>query len=121
MPNEAHGDKCDEHRADVEAALAAAVGSPITIVIGEGRTTTPITHRRATRRRQAPRRRHRRAAARRHRRGHGTAADDVRSAATDDDIDPDELTDAPPEAVLTPIDRLAQAFPGSELVIDDRD
>ena len=36
-------------------------------------------------------------------------------------VDPDELTDAPPEAVLTPIDRLAQAFPGSELVADDGD
>ena len=44
----------------------------------------------------------------------------VAPAATDDEpVDPDELTDAPPEAVLTPIDRLAQAFPGSELVADD--
>ena len=37
----------------------------------------------------------------------------------DDDIDVSELTDAPPESVKTPIDRLAEAFPGSELVVDD--
>ncbi len=30
-----------------------------------------------------------------------------------------ELTDAPPETVKTPLDRLAEAFPGSELVNDD--
>ena len=41
-------------------------------------------------------------------------------AADDEPIDLDELTDAPPEAVLTPIDRLAEAFPGSELVAERR-
>ena len=38
----------------------------------------------------------------------------------DDDVDLDALVDAPPESVKTPIDRLAEAFPGSELV-DERD
>ena len=37
----------------------------------------------------------------------------------DDEIDLSELTDAPPESVKTPIDRLAEAFPGSELVNED--
>jgi DNA polymerase-3 subunit gamma/tau len=37
----------------------------------------------------------------------------------DDEIDLDDLVDAPPESVVSPIDRLAQAFPGSEL-IDER-
>ena len=37
----------------------------------------------------------------------------------DDEIDLSDLTDAPPESVKTPIDRLAEAFPGSELVSDD--
>ena len=41
VPNAAHGKKCAEHRADVEAALSAAVGSPITIVIGEGAVDDP--------------------------------------------------------------------------------
>lgn len=36
----------------------------------------------------------------------------------DDEIDLDDLVDAPPETVKTPIDRLADAFPGSELVDD---
>ena len=34
----------------------------------------------------------------------------------DDDVDLDDLTDAPPESVKSPIDRLAEAFPGSELI-----
>ena len=36
----------------------------------------------------------------------------------DDDVDLDDLVDAPPETVKTPVDRLAEAFPGSELVDD---
>jgi DNA polymerase-3 subunit gamma/tau len=36
----------------------------------------------------------------------------------DDDVDLDDLVDAPPESVKTPIDRLAEAFPGSELIED---
>jgi len=34
----------------------------------------------------------------------------------DDEVDLDDLVDAPPESVKTPIDRLAEAFPGSELI-----
>ena len=34
----------------------------------------------------------------------------------DDDVDLDDLVDAPPESVRSPIDRLADAFPGSELI-----
>lgn len=37
----------------------------------------------------------------------------------DEDVDLDGLVDAPPEAVKTPMDRLAEAFPGSELIDDD--
>jgi len=37
----------------------------------------------------------------------------------DEDVDLSSLTDAPPESVKTPIDRLAEAFPGSELMADD--
>jgi len=36
----------------------------------------------------------------------------------EDDVDLDDLVDAPPDTVKTPIDRLAEAFPGSELVDD---
>ncbi len=127
VPNAAHGRKCDEHRADVEAALSAAVGSPITIVIGEGAVDDPDhpaptpaagSPRPPPRRNRPGRRRPR---TRHHRLATSSAAPRTAApAATDDEpVDPDELTDAPPEAVLTPIDRLAQAFPGSELVADD--
>ena len=34
----------------------------------------------------------------------------------DDEVDIDDLVDAPPDTVKTPIDRLAEAFPGSELI-----
>jgi DNA polymerase-3 subunit gamma/tau len=37
----------------------------------------------------------------------------------DHDVDLDDLTDAPAEAVKSPIDRLAEAFPGSELIEDE--
>ena len=36
----------------------------------------------------------------------------------DHEVDITELIDAPPESVKTPIDRLAEAFPGSELVTE---
>jgi hypothetical protein len=34
----------------------------------------------------------------------------------DEDVDLDDLVDAPPESVVSPLDRLTQAFPGSQLV-----
>ena len=94
MPNEAHRAKCQEHRAAVEAALAKVVGEPVTVefVIGG--------------------------------RSHDDEPSPVARVATSqpvddqsvEEIDLSELTDAPPEAVRTPIDRLAEAFPGSEFV-----
>lgn len=44
---------------------------------------------------------------------------DVPPPPDDDDVDMSELTDAPPETVKTPLDRLAEAFPGSELVNEE--
>ena len=126
VPNAAHGKKCDEHRADVEAALSAAVGSPITIVIGEGAVDDPDhpapTPAAGSPRPTAPRSPDSVSASNSSRRARGESAGASLPVAIDDEpIDPDELTDAPPETVLTPIDRLAQAFPGSELVADDGD
>ncbi len=48
-----------------------------------------------------------------------TTDDQAGSAADlpdDDEVDIDDLIDAPPESVKSPIDRLAEAFPGSELI-----
>jgi DNA polymerase-3 subunit gamma/tau len=108
VPNEAHGAKCGEHRPAVEAALAKVVGSPVTIefVVGSrpgGDDPSAPTARPAPR--PAPNR--------------ATAATTERPAppaAADDEIDLSDLTDAPPETVKTPLDRLAEAFPGSEFV-----
>jgi DNA polymerase-3 subunit gamma/tau len=126
VPNAAHGKKCEPHRADVEAALSAAVGSPITIVIGEGAVDDPDhpapTPATGSPRPAAPRSPGSVSASNSPQRTRDDSAGASLPVAIDDEpIDPDELTDAPPETVLTPIDRLAQAFPGSELVADDGD
>jgi DNA polymerase-3 subunit gamma/tau len=34
----------------------------------------------------------------------------------DDEVDMSDLVDAPPESVVTPTDRLLQAFPGSQVI-----
>ncbi len=132
VPNEAHGNKCNEHRADVEAAIARAVGSPVTIEFvsggaAGGSDSRPSPARPAPAPASPP------------------AAEPTAPPATaapaaapapeaepawepepepyvpeaDEDVDLHELTDAPPESVKTPIDRLAEAFPGSELMTDD--
>jgi DNA polymerase-3 subunit gamma/tau len=96
VPNEAHGAKCQEHRAAVEAALTRVVGEPVTVefVVG-GRThddePAPIAR---------------------------IASPQPVDDQPVEEIDLSELTDAPPEAVRTPIDRLAEAFPGSEFVAE---
>jgi DNA polymerase-3 subunit gamma/tau len=138
VPNEAHGDKCRQHQADVEAALAAVVGAPVTIEIvstgGRGGTSEA---RSATSKpapeppgnpepkpapeSDAPRE----SAIDRAARAAAAAPDPEPQIApvvelpSDDEIDLTELTDAPPESVQSPVDRLAEAFPGSELMNDD--
>ncbi|HEY3484056.1 MAG TPA: hypothetical protein VGK49_01675, partial [Ilumatobacteraceae bacterium] len=103
VPNAAHRDKCEAHRAAVEAALTAATGSQVSIQLVVGGAGDDEHDSVAAPAARAPAK----AAA-------AATVDEPEEA-----IDPDELTDAPPGAVVTPIDRLAQAFPGSEL-IDER-
>jgi len=145
VPNEAHGTKCDNHRPAVEAALSAATGAPVTIEFVSGGTSVmddhedghqqsparsapdavPSSSTSASNAAPAPTSPPAPAA---------TPTERPRPVATDrsDDPDPDpyvpeadedvdlsSLTDAPPESVKTPIDRLAEAFPGSELMADD--
>jgi len=96
VPNQAHGAKCQEHRTVVEAALSKVIGAPVKVefvVGGRGHDddqapVAPVTP--------------------------PQPADDPAVG----EIDLSELTDAPPEAVRTPIDRLAEAFPGSEFVTE---
>jgi len=114
LPNDAHRRKCADQLRDVETTLATVVGAavPVTLVV-DGSVGTdehdPVPVAPAAR-----------------------PARDVRADVApvvelhpggvptpDEDIDLDDLVDAPPESVVTPIDRLAQAFPGSEL-LDER-
>jgi DNA polymerase-3 subunit gamma/tau len=134
VPNEAHGAKCAEHQAAVEAALTAAVGAPVSIafIAGGSTVSTKRPDRSAA---PAPRRdtepsstpdAPRESAMERATRAAATEAEPDPEPAPyvpddDDEIDLTELTDAPPEAVKTPIERLADAFPGSELIADERD
>ena len=91
-PNETHRAKCEQHRGDVEAAIVAVLGARVGVqFVVEAAEDEP-------------------AAA-------STAA--ASAEAAEREIDLHDLVDAPPETVVTPIDRLAQAFPGSEL-LDER-
>ena len=120
-PNPAHGERCGSHRAEVEAALTAVVGSAVTVVIETG--GEPAAHDHHDRRDHDPPSSPTAGAPRR---AESPPASDVdhdhdldHDLDLDLDLDLDDLTDAPPESVLSPIDRLAQAFPGAELVDDD--
>jgi DNA polymerase-3 subunit gamma/tau len=119
-PNEMHKGRCEQQRAAVEAALAERAGGTVglTLVVsggdpsGGGGAPRP-----ADDRPDLPSSSPSAGAA-------GTpAAGDVAPGAhtgppteAEEDIDLDDLVDAPPESVKTPIDRLAEAFPGSELI-----
>lgn len=95
LPNKIHVSKCQEVKGDVEAALAAHFGRPVPlrIVVDEGAPPPDAG---------AP----------------GTATDAGGSSDDAADIDLSELTDAPDAAGST-IERVAQMFPGAELVEED--
>jgi DNA polymerase-3 subunit gamma/tau len=104
LPNDHHRQRCEEHRPAVEAALAAATGAPASLVLvadpaAARDDTGPIVAPRRSQGGDAP----------------GAAAP-AAALPPDDDIDLDDLVDAPPADVATPVDRLAEAFPGSELL-----
>ena len=132
VPNEAHAAKCGEHRAAVESALAAAVGAPVSIEFVVGgqpvddepapapAPAAPPAAAPAPPAADAP------SAVERATMAAAAVPDEPDPAPApahvpeaDDEVDLSELTDAPPESVKTPIDRLAEAFPGSELMNDD--
>jgi DNA polymerase-3 subunit gamma/tau len=90
-PNDATRQRADKDRAAVEAAVAAAVGAPVKLVLvveGAG-SSAPA--------------------------GRDSADPAPEPVDESTEIDMDELIDAPPEAVVSPLDRLTQAFPGSVL------
>jgi DNA polymerase-3 subunit gamma/tau len=105
FPNQPTRDKADQHRHTVEQLASDTLGATVALrLVVEGDGGAPRSARpdgcdddtSPARRSPTP------------------------AAVADDDIDLDELTDAPAATVRTPLDHLAEAFPGSELV-DDRD
>ena len=87
---EPHRVRAEEYRREVEKALAAAAGRaiPLSLVVDQRRThdDNVVQLKRAE------------------------------PAQADEDIDTGDLVDAPPDAIVSPIDRLTQAFPGSEII-----
>jgi DNA polymerase III subunit gamma/tau len=137
-PNEAHRLKCEQHRTDVEAAAAAVVGAPVPIAVVTDASARPDDRdlHDLHDAREAPEPDvHGTAPTKAHVGGdvgavptsgpggpggpvielHPTGSHRGGPPA-DDEIDLDDLVDAPPDFVVSPIDRLAQAFPGSELM-----
>jgi len=146
VPNAAHRAKCEEQRSVVQAALSEFIGGPVTVELVDGgggdggggdgggfdgststappaRSSAPVEDRPDTSsgatESSSPRERGLATAAAMGAAGE-TAEDDLPVMAVDlpddDDVDLDDLIDAPPESVRSPIDRLAEAFPGSELI-----
>ena len=112
VPNDAHRSKCEQHRSAVEQALGNAVGAPVTLELVVGAVPS------AGDQPAAPPDRVDRPTSGEPERAQPEGAPDP-SPQADHEIDLSELTDAPPESVKTPIDRLAEAFPGSEMMSDE--
>lgn len=117
LPNEHHVGKCQEHRAIVERALTDAVGAPVTLALtAPGGVATPSAGGGGNGGATAG-----------HRSAPGaadqTAPEPGASSypAEDEHIDLDDLVDAPPSDAHTPLNRLAEAFPGSELITESDD
>jgi len=109
LPNDKHRQRCEEFRADVEAAIAEHVGTPVklSLIVDAGSphddTLAPVVQLRGG------------AAS-----ASASAMAPTATTAADDDIDIDDLVDAPPGTVKTAEDRLADAFPGSVFVEEPR-
>ena len=127
MANEHTRDRCESLRADLDAAIVKAVGGPVKVMIVIDRSAAdddtapapaPASRPSASRTRDAappppsappppaasvvP--------------APTDVNDDANNLEDEDDIDLDELVDVPPEQVVTPTDRLLEAFPGSMMV-----
>jgi DNA polymerase-3 subunit gamma/tau len=92
LPNASHRDRCEAHRAEVEAALAARLGRPFALQLGVADSGRP-TGRPADRPPAEP------------------------GPFDDEAVNVDELVDAPPEHT-DPVARLQAAFPGAEVVTE---
>jgi len=95
VPNEPHRARSEQHRAELEAALAAYFGRPVPVTF----VLEPSTPARP--------------------RGSGErGARATPDPEPEEAIDPAELVNAGPEHDLAPFERVTQAFPGAELMDD---
>ena len=94
-PNTVHKERCADHLAVVASAYEAAMGVAINVTLGvsEGTAKDP-TGRLAKARKPVP------------------ETDEV----PHDNIDPNELIDAPLVPVVSPLDQITKAFPGTRVV-----
>jgi DNA polymerase III subunit gamma/tau len=97
FPNEVHRSRCEELRPEVEAALAARLGRPVSLRLvadDAAAATAAMPRPRAG--------------------GGGARGGEPELLPPDEAIDPDELVDAPPGGGV--VEQLTSAFPGAELV-----
>jgi DNA polymerase-3 subunit gamma/tau len=112
VPNEPHRTRCEQHRTELEGALSAHFGRPVTVrFVVEGSLTGSVTGVGRERGGSGPGDRTTPGSPSAPGRGEPDPGPDP-----DESIDPAELIDAGPEHDLAPLERLAQAFPGAELV-----
>ena len=112
LPNETHRSRCESHRGDVEAAITKhfGVGIKLTLVVdtsspsegGQGSSSSSRNNNTDPTDTGSPR------------------PAQPQALPKDEDVDVNDLIDAPPESVISPIDQLSQAFPGSKLIDEPR-
>jgi hypothetical protein len=90
LPNPIHRDRCRECQLEVEEALSAHFGRPVRLRLEVDSGAAPV---RAT-----------------------TPSEPPPRDEPDEPIEWEELTDAPPGAVASPIEHVLQAFQGAEVV-----
>ena len=124
LPNQMTCAKCEERRAEVEPVLATVLGRAVALqlVVGADHSgpmptdsSEPMTASAAGARPEGVGRpgEHRSAAAERN---PNVTSDPHHGIPADDDVDVDDLRDAPSAPVASPIDVMLSAFPGAELV-----
>ena len=93
LPNDAHRKRCEEHRADVERALAAHFGVPVTLLLvtDDGSSAAAASH--------------------------GASSRPVPQA--EEDVDISALVDAPKDTAMSNVERVAAAFPGAQLLDEE--
>jgi hypothetical protein len=96
LPNDAHRRRCEEHRTDVERAIGAHFGVPVTLVLvtDDGSSAAAAA---------GP---------------HGPSSRPVPQA--DEEVDLSALVDAPKDTTMSGVERVAAAFPGAQLIDEER-